>query len=75
VQQQHRAQWQRQAGDLGAEAIQRAAEPEPAKVGIAEQRIAAQLLTDILADGGVNRLLNIEGNVGRQIIPVPACSK
>jgi hypothetical protein len=60
VQQQNRAQRQRQARDLRAKTIERAAEPETPEVGVTEQRVAAQFAAAVSAEGGVNKLLDIE---------------
>jgi hypothetical protein len=56
VQQQDRAQRQGEVGDLAAETVQDAGEPEAAEVGAAQQVIVAQLG----AQGGKNKKSNTE---------------
>ena len=57
MQQQYRAQRKRQAGNLGAKAVQRTAEPEAAEVDIAQQRIGVEFFAEVTAQGGVNNVL------------------
>ncbi|MDC8760713.1 hypothetical protein [Janthinobacterium fluminis] len=60
MQQQRRAQGQGQAGNLRAETVQCAAEPEAAEVGVAQQRIAAEFSAAVQAEGGVDKVLYIK---------------